>query len=117
MNLDTVTFFLIVLGGVIVVWSFRQAKGESKHMNEIEYLTFASVWGTLLVGIYAPIGKYADAEALNKLLNNPLASGLFFSTLGLIVGTISGALDRRFLIGKKLKDLFQSIEIKVFGDR
>lgn len=114
MNLDTVTFFLIVIGGVMIVWGFRNAKGVTKYISEIEYLAFASIWGTLLVGIYAPIGKYADAEALNKLLSNPLASGLFFSTLGLIIGLICGVLDRRFLVSKKSLTLLKALEDKVF---
>lgn len=114
MPLDTHVFLLIVIGGVILVWSFRRTRGEGKEIKEIEYLAFACCWGILLVGVYAPLAKWADIEALTKLLANPLASGLFFSILGLLVGTVCGTLDRRFLLSKRGVDLLRFVEKKMF---
>lgn len=115
MNTDTTTFFLIILGGVITVWSFRRASGRSQEIKEIEYFAFACLWGTFLVTAYAEIMKRTDAEQLSNLLNNPLASGLVFSFLGILVGLTSGVLERRLKISNFLIKVCKYLENKIFS--
>jgi hypothetical protein len=105
MDLDTGIFFLIVVGGVIIVWSFRKVTKRNSDIRELEYLTFASIWGTLLVISYSELVKLADTNQLTTLLNNPLASALVFALLGLIVGTTLGLIEKRFKVSQLIKKL------------
>lgn len=114
MNLDTQIFFLIVLGGVMMVWSFRETNGTSKDLKEIEYLTFACFWGTLLVLTHAGVMKHVDSDGLKNLLENPFASGLVFSSVGLLVGSSLGVFDRRLKIRQKLIEFLKYLETRVF---
>jgi uncharacterized membrane protein len=103
MDLDTGIFFLIVVGGVVIIWSFRRTTKRTKDIKELEYLAFASIWGTLLVIAYSQLAKLLDVEALTQLLNNPLASALVFAVLGLLVGTIIGSIENKFQLSKLFK--------------
>ncbi len=105
MNLDTSIFFLIVIGGVVIIWSFRRTTKKIKDIKEIEYLAFASIWGTLLVIVYSQLAKLFAVESLSQLLNNPLASALVFALLGLFVGTIIGTIENKFQLSKLSRDL------------
>jgi uncharacterized membrane protein len=110
MNLDTTIFFIIVIGGVVAIWSFRRIAGRTGDMKEIEYLSFASIWGTVLVITYYEISKRLNEEAFTQLLNNPLASALVFALVGLIVGTFFGWLDNE----KILPGIYRGITMRIF---
>lgn len=105
MDLDTSIFFLIVIGGVVIVWSFRRVTKSAKDIKELEYLTFASIWGTLLVLGYSQFAKLLSIEDLTRLLNNPLASALVFALFGLITGTVMGSLENKCHPSKFIKKL------------
>jgi len=112
MSLDTYTFFLIVIGGLMVVWSFRKVTRSTKDIKEIEYLVFACVWGTLLVIVYA---QMSSVEKLSQLLNNPFASGLVFTLMGLLVGSFFATMDNRYRLVSKLVAVLEWVDKKVLG--
>lgn len=105
MDISTHIFLLIVVGGVTSMWSFRLFAGSKRQMYEIEYLCFACIWGTALVVIHAELMKHNNFEVVSRLVNNPLASAMFFSTLGLLVGSVLGYLDKQYKVTVKVGKL------------
>jgi len=111
MDLNTHVFMLIVVGGTIVVWSFRKITNSKEDIKEIEYLVFSCIWGIFMVTGHAELVKVLpnNYENWENLVNNPLANGIFYATLGLILGVFSGVVERRLQIKTKFKNLFSAL--------
>lgn len=88
MELDTYTFFLIILEGFGLVWSFRRASGRHKTITDFEYLGFSAFWGVLLLGFWQTTST--DIEKFNELLKNPYATGAFLFGVAVILGLFAG---------------------------
>jgi len=44
--LDPINYFLVILGGFGVIWSYRHfTHQQSKHISEFEYAAFSALWG------------------------------------------------------------------------
>lgn len=92
MTLDTQTFFYIILGGFITVWTFRYITKSNKAIDSFEYLGLSAFWGLFILMIFELILK--DPEKINKALQNQYSAGFIFSIvfaplLGLLGGTLA----------------------------
>lgn len=92
------------------MWSFRKVSGGGKDLKEIEYLAFASIWGTLLSALYAELQKQIDVESLHALLSNPLASGIVFACLGLFMGGYAGYAEVKWGMFKKFNQFLKMLQ-------
>ena len=117
MGLDSQIFFLIVVGGVVTIWSYRKAFRSVGDLKEIEYLAFACIWGTLLVVVYNWMPQvFFNHDIKVATINNPFVASVIFPIYGLVVGTFAGIIDRRFKISSKTRSLLRLAEKKAFED-
>jgi len=93
MGVETYFFFLIVLGGFGVVWSFRHFSRTKNKISDFEYLAFSSFWGTVMVAVYGWQNQ-SHPEAMAVLLN-PFALGIVMFLAGIFLGGIAGDQWRR----------------------
>ncbi len=89
MSIDTYYFFLIILGGFAIVWSFRLFNRSTKSLGDFEYLCFSAVWGLVLVGFYS-WAEDSKPEVLKVFFENPFAAGLVLFSFGLLIGGVAG---------------------------
>jgi hypothetical protein len=79
--LDLTALLMIVVPGAITVWSYRFFT-KSKKSGDFEYLTLSIFWGVVLLAIQPWISR---KEEFVKLLNNPFATMLAMSILGIFL--------------------------------
>ncbi len=97
MSIETYYYFLIVLGGFSLVWSFRLFSWARKPLGDFEYLCFSIIWGTVLVAFYTLVMRN-HLDTVNAFFANPFATGITLSAIGAIGGAALGRLYRPFRI-------------------
>jgi hypothetical protein len=104
MEPNVLNFFLVVLGGFGVVWSFRLFSGrKEKSIGDFEYLAFSTIWGipNFLAFWWLKGGRPED---LKMAMEIPMAAtpGLFL--LGIFFGAVgTGCLIVLNYLWRKLK--------------
>ncbi len=96
MSIDTYYFFLIVLSGFAMVWSFRHFSHSPNKISDFEYLGFSSFWGVLILAVYTWIVRNHPNQ-IKILIENPLAAGVILSVWGGLVGGLIGRILRPFI--------------------
>jgi hypothetical protein len=95
LSIDTQTFFLIILSGFTLVWSFRHFSDSRKEILDFEYLGFSAIWGVLILAGYSWLTR-AEPKRLDALIENPPAAGVALSLLAISIGFAAGKISRRF---------------------
>lgn len=95
MSIDTYSFFLIVLSGFAMVWSFRHFSHSRNKISDFEYLGFSSFWGVLVLACYGWLTRN-HPEQISVLVSNPFVAGVVLSLLGGLIGGFLGRLARLF---------------------
>lgn len=93
MNLDTVTFFVVVLQGSGLVWSFRKGSGSIKQISEFEYLCFSAFWGIMLLAA-AFSGASDKTEYINRISENIYVAGAGAFLVALVFGFLAGKIKK-----------------------
>jgi len=104
MTFDTQTFFFIILGGFITVWTFRYITNSKKAMDSFEYLGLSAFWGLFIIMMFESIQK--DLDKVDRMFQNQYAAGFIFSVLfAPFLGLVGSVLVRpmRYLINKLRK--------------
>lgn len=96
MNLDTFSFFLIILGGFGLVYAYRAVNSSKDKLAEFEYLCFSAVFG---VPVYMIIESslLSTPEVLGRMVSDQYAAyagGLYIFALGLILGAGAALIKR-----------------------
>lgn len=91
MDIDTYTYFLIILAGFGLVWGYRKGNGSRKTISDFEYLGFSAFWGVIVVAAYQEMNK-SNPEKFNELVNNPYAAGVVLFMIGVLAGFLVGAI-------------------------
>jgi len=90
MDIQTYTYFLIILSGFGLIYGFRKGKISLILISDFEYLAFSMFWGVFIYAIFEWIYR-DDYQKFKDLINsNVYAVGfvmtLFSLTLGYIIG-------------------------------
>ncbi len=94
---NVISYFLIIISGFAVVWSFRAFSGrKDKKISEFEYAGFSTFWGCLVFLIFVWIFKHKP-ELLDGALKVPFTATPTLFIMGGLIGGIGG------WIFKKLK--------------
>lgn len=102
MNLDTLWFFEIFLGGFITVWTYRFFSNKSEKYSEFEWFGSSAFWGLIIVVLVSMLPK---KDVIKQLLDNPLATGTVCSFLGILFGYGGSRLIRMVWFKKSLSYL------------
>lgn len=87
-DLNVLNYFLVILGGFGVVWSFRiVAKRSDKTIKEFEYAAFSAIWGIPIFFIFASALK-TRIDLLNVALALPMTATPVLFGLGVAIGAI-----------------------------
>lgn len=114
MDFDPTTFFILILTGFFIVWSYRKASQSSKAISDFEYVMFSALWGTLFLAF---IG-WMDPDVVPILLKNPPATGIALSFTGGIFAAIVGVMlnNAAFERGEqKVKKIFRKVKSVKFS--
>lgn len=96
LNPDVTNFFLVLLGGFGVVWSYRHfRKQQGKYIAEFEYLAFSALWGIPVFVIYFLTLKPSQ-QALDAMIGIPMFTTAVLFGIGVIIGMV-GAEFKNFL--------------------
>lgn len=98
MELDVLNYFLIVLGGFGLVWSFRKGYRIKEKLGDFEYLAFSAFWGALLFILFETSFK-GNIEKFTEAIKIPFRAGISLFMLAVILGYILGWIFRK--INKK----------------
>lgn len=85
MDLDTYSYFLIVLSGFGLVWGFRKGIRSKGSITDFEYLGFSAFWGVLVLAGFQWLYRN-DAEKFTGSLKNPYAAGVGLCMVSLVLG-------------------------------
>lgn len=89
-SMDPLNYFLIILGGFGVVWSFRRTtRQQEKRIGEFEYAAFSAIWGIPVFLIFLEIVKQKPGF-LENLLIVPMMGTLILFPFGVIAGSLAG---------------------------
>lgn len=89
MNLDTHSYFLIILGGFGFVWGFRKGINSKKEIGDFEYLGFSAFWGVMVLAVYQWVYRN-NLEKFNEILKNPYIAGAVFFLVSAVSGCVIG---------------------------
>lgn len=94
MDPNVPSFFLIILSGFGIVWSFRHfAYRRYIKISDFEYLAFSTLWGSIIC-IPVFIGIEKDLNLFAGVLTYPFVATPFLFLIGFVVGSISGYIAR-----------------------
>lgn len=90
MEPDVLNFFLVVLGGFAVVWTFKRCSGrKSVPISDFEYLAFSTMWGIPVFLLFWHI-KGGSYEAIKVALEIPMTATPALFLLGAGIGSSVG---------------------------
>ena len=94
--LDSYNFFLIILTGFVIVWSFRKTMGQKEKISDFEYLGLSAFWGTVTLVCLVLIqrGNSTKLANLDIMLKEPRISGPFIALWGGFCAVAIGLLLR-----------------------
>lgn len=92
MTLDTTIFFEIALSGFLTVWVFRSLNGKKDKYSEFEWLGLSTFWGLLIIMLFTTIFK--AYPHLQDILNNPFATAIITSIIGIGLGFIGNEINK-----------------------
>lgn len=105
---SVLNYFLVVLGGFSVVWSYRCVRNQQeKKIGEFEYAAFSALWGIPVFLLYVWLGR-PGAEVWDTMFKIPMLTTPILALIGGTMGLI-GALIMHFVpifwknLRKKLK--------------
>lgn len=102
---DILNYFLVLLGGFGVVWSFRRTlKQHDEKISEFEYAAFSTLWGIPVFFVFAEALK-SRPDLLNSAFALPMSATPTLFLLGVVLGYIGAQVVRLFLL---LRQVFQS---------
>ena len=93
-TLDTYVFFLVILSGFALVWSFRHHSESKKAIKDFEYLGFSAFWGLLMITTYTYLIQ--DIPEQLALLENPFAGGIMLFMFGIFIGWVTGKIAKKY---------------------
>jgi hypothetical protein len=93
-DLNVLNYFLIILGGFGVVWSFRLVNGR-KPIAEFEYAAFSTLWGIPLFFLFV-YGLKGHIDQINMAFAVPMTATPTLFIMGIILGGISGFIWKYF---------------------
>jgi hypothetical protein len=91
--MDPTNYFIVVLSGFMIVWSFRFWAGYTEKIGEFEYAAFSALWGIpmailLITYLQSPRAQlHQTAQLVNSF---PMFGTLLLLPIGLFVGTVGG---------------------------
>jgi hypothetical protein len=100
MNIES--YFLIVLGGFAIVWSFRwvRYRGRIKEpLSEFEYAASSAVLGSFLLGaswVLAHYLKWPPNDVLAAFGQLPFAGTMVLALIGSTIGMAAGSIRKYF---------------------
>lgn len=105
---NVLNYFLVLLGGFGVVWSYRlTSKQQDKRIGEFEYAAFSTLWGIPVFFLFYEIIK-SNPDALKSMFDLPMMASPVLFGLGVGIGyvgaeIVSLVLTLRQHIEKRLK--------------
>lgn len=111
-ELNLLSFFLLTLGGLGAIWSFRRVTKSAKTLNEFEYLCFSTLWGLPVFGAYAYLLR-GRPDLINASGDYPIVASVYLFLIGVLMGYVSGFLwmriinPRRLAVWLKIKSLYE----------
>lgn len=83
---NVLNYFLVVLGGFGVVWSFRHfSHHQGKKISEFEYAAFSAIWGIPVFFIFLDAEK-SRPDFLNAIFATPMLATPALFLLGAALG-------------------------------
>jgi ABC-type Co2+ transport system permease subunit len=87
-TLDVFNYFLVILGGFGVVWSFKHlAHRQYVHIGEFEYAAFSALWG-IPVFLVFDSATHSIPQFMSIVLTYPMIGTLYVFPMGLVFGSV-----------------------------
>lgn len=99
--LDPINYFLVILGGFGVVWSYRHfTKQQEKHISEFEYAAFSALWGIPVFILYLLCSDLVDlvgwpGRNLDMMFAMPMLTTPALLLIGIALGYLGAAIWSR----------------------
>jgi ABC-type Co2+ transport system permease subunit len=89
MELNVLNYFLVILGGFGIVWSFRHfsGRGNSRSIGEFEYAAFSALWGIPVFFVFAGLLK-DKLDLWKSIFALPMMATPVLFILGVLTGWI-----------------------------
>ncbi len=89
---NVLNYFLVLLGGFGVVWSYRlTSKQQDKRIGEFEYAAFSTLWGIPVFFLFYEIIK-SNPDALKGMFDVPMMASPILFALGAGFGYVGAEL-------------------------
>ena len=103
---NVLNYFVVVLGGFGIVWSFRHFSGRNqKRIGEFEYAAFSTLWGILVVG--SVVWMLRNNPTLPNIVNityqAPMVATPILFLWGVFLGWLAAYLE---LVTKRIRHKF-----------
>ena len=92
---NVLNYFLVVLGGFGVVWSFRFFKGRRKErIGEFEYAAFSALWGIPVFMFFLTTMNRSPeyAQVISNVSSVPMLATPALFILGVFFGSLAAGL-------------------------
>ncbi len=97
-NPDVLNYFLVILGGFGVVWSYRcSMKEHGGKIGEFEYAAFSALWGIPIFLLFIE-GMKSRPDLLEGVFQNPIAGTPIVFVMGIIVGLVGAEIAKLFIV-------------------
>lgn len=102
---NVLNYFLVLLGGFGVVWSYRHTRRLRKELiGEVEYAAFSTLWGIPVFFVFFEATK-SRPDLQESMFALPMAVSPILFILGCVAGYFAAKLAELFLI---LKEHFEN---------
>lgn len=85
-------YFFVILGGFMLVRSFRVSMNYKEKLGEFEYLGLSSFWGIVILFVWSIFATKTNSGSINNILEG----GVLLTLIGFLLGKMAAWLLKMF---------------------